>query len=487
MPLPLNKTGREAGRLMILLLSYALVAMWSSPWLSGLGYDKEVFQYMGMAMAQGDIPYLDAFDHKPPIIFLVNRLGYLLTPGSIWGVFAVLHLTGAAAALYFYRLSRQMLASPWLAMAITMVYIGMSNHPDLLLGGNLTRQLAAFFVVFISYLIFARPDSAQRGMRIGILCGLLFFTQQNELLAAGVLVGTWAIFADEAWKIRSIQEIMRRMGWLMAGVAIPVMLMGLLILWWGNEAEFFEQAFLFNLNSYLEESPFYVRLWQTLKQALSLSRTVWLLPSLVVAILFNLWRKKSIDIRIIAVCLALLVQVVSTSLSGRAFEHYYLMFIPYLCLLWMFSLDSASWRYEKAAPVLVGVLLLCQLALSYGPLRQKQVHDAEIMATLTEAISSERNRPGQFYSFDPTYLRVNVQLGIVSPSRWIYVHFTNTAYDPDGAIIREVADDLLRAKTRFVLIGQQRIPEYPEVAALLGRDYESKMVLDGMELFERKE
>ena len=40
--------------------------------------DAGLFEYFGFAMSKGDVPYLNIFDHKGPVIFLVNYLGYAL-------------------------------------------------------------------------------------------------------------------------------------------------------------------------------------------------------------------------------------------------------------------------------------------------------------------------------------------------------------------------------------------------------------------------
>ena len=36
------------------------------------------FEYFGFAMTKGDVPYLNIFDHKGPVIFFLNYLGYAL-------------------------------------------------------------------------------------------------------------------------------------------------------------------------------------------------------------------------------------------------------------------------------------------------------------------------------------------------------------------------------------------------------------------------
>ena len=37
-------------------------------------------------MAEGKLPYRDLFDHKGPLLYLIQRVGIGLTPGSYIGV-----------------------------------------------------------------------------------------------------------------------------------------------------------------------------------------------------------------------------------------------------------------------------------------------------------------------------------------------------------------------------------------------------------------
>ena len=46
--------------------------------------DASNFEYFGYAMRKGDIPYTQIFDHKGPMIFLINYIGYLI--GGPFGV-----------------------------------------------------------------------------------------------------------------------------------------------------------------------------------------------------------------------------------------------------------------------------------------------------------------------------------------------------------------------------------------------------------------
>src|SRR5215212_5827918 len=48
--------------------------------------DSGVFLYLGLRFLNGDIPYRDVWDHKPPLIYFVDALGLIITPHALWGV-----------------------------------------------------------------------------------------------------------------------------------------------------------------------------------------------------------------------------------------------------------------------------------------------------------------------------------------------------------------------------------------------------------------
>ena len=47
-------------------------------WPGYCGYDSAIFQTIGKYWAQGSVPYRDLFDHKGPLIFFIDMLGYWL-------------------------------------------------------------------------------------------------------------------------------------------------------------------------------------------------------------------------------------------------------------------------------------------------------------------------------------------------------------------------------------------------------------------------
>src|ERR1044071_9246058 len=69
--------------------------------------DSGVFLYVGWRLLNGDIPYRDVWDHKPPLIYFVDALGIALTPGSLWGIWILQLFFIFFTLLFVYKLLDQ--------------------------------------------------------------------------------------------------------------------------------------------------------------------------------------------------------------------------------------------------------------------------------------------------------------------------------------------------------------------------------------------
>ena len=67
--------------------------------------DSSAFLYIGKRMAEGKLPYRDLFDHKGPLLYLIQRVGIGLTPGSYIGVWILELVSMMISAWYMQKLA----------------------------------------------------------------------------------------------------------------------------------------------------------------------------------------------------------------------------------------------------------------------------------------------------------------------------------------------------------------------------------------------
>ena len=185
----------------------ALVLLQTSPWVTQTpGNDAGIFLYFGSEILKGKLPFVDLWDHKPPLVFYLNALGLALGNASRWGVWAIEVIAlGLGSACAFFFLRRYFRAWP-AALAVSGLLL---NLAFVLEGGNLTEEYALSFQL-VALLLFAREEDSSRpgwyGLGLGALMGGAFLLKQTMIgvwLVMGVYLLAGAVFTRRrrAWAV----------------------------------------------------------------------------------------------------------------------------------------------------------------------------------------------------------------------------------------------------------------------------------------------
>ena len=121
----------------VLRFSYSTSFVWPGYY----GYDSAIFQFIGRAWAGGTVPYAGLFDHKGPLIFFIDMLGWLIHGRA--GILVVQTLSLAVTAWGLYRLGREYLPRPWAlgAAGLALVYLARTFDE-----GNMTEEYSLPFL-----------------------------------------------------------------------------------------------------------------------------------------------------------------------------------------------------------------------------------------------------------------------------------------------------------------------------------------------------
>ena len=80
--------------LLMVLVAFAFLLLYSfstSPLYVNEGMDSCVFKTIGLGILNGKVPYVDIFDHKGPLLYIIEFVGDALAGfGGIWIIELVL-------------------------------------------------------------------------------------------------------------------------------------------------------------------------------------------------------------------------------------------------------------------------------------------------------------------------------------------------------------------------------------------------------------
>ena len=149
----LSFTLRAAIYILLFLLSAALteliLSVSTSPLYSDYCRDSAMFQTIGKYWTEGYLPYVDLFDHKGPLIFFIDALGYAI--GGKAGLFALQVVFFAGAEFAAYRLLRCRLpraASLVFALLLPFFLMPVWEEGNMIEEYSLLPLFVAFFCMY---------------------------------------------------------------------------------------------------------------------------------------------------------------------------------------------------------------------------------------------------------------------------------------------------------------------------------------------------
>jgi hypothetical protein len=308
--------------------------------------DSGVFLYVGWRLINGDIPYKDVWDHKPPLIYFLNALGLTLTPDSLWGVWAIQFLFIFLAIFWVYKtLDKEFGIIP----AIASIIILTSGLLNVMEEGNVTEEYALVFQSLCLWLFTKAKDNNypyRNSFWIGLCGGLAFYFKQTTIgvwLAYGVLL-TLIRFRQRKWPVRDFL-------YLTAGWLIPVIVFVIYFYFNGALRDFWEQAFAYNFLYINKFEGFRNLLRVFIKGFAFLGRGGVLYFAIAgwLAAAIYLWLEqkdllKKSNLLIFLAVIVFPIEIFLITLSGRSILHYYLTPLPGMAILsGIFIFIIAQW------------------------------------------------------------------------------------------------------------------------------------------------
>lgn len=380
---------------LILFLLLLLNLRWS-PSFRTLDGDAGLYAYMGSAILDGQLPYRDAWELKPPLGFYLNALAVLVlghTPWAIWWL-NVLSLSVTIVALYC--VVRRVYGGLPAGAAILLFSLAVMI-PAIFQGGNF-MEIYAFLpqvLVFGAAYGFFVSQRPRWVFVTGLLTGLAFMTKQPTIgmgLAAFGMIFLTSLLQHQLKPLLRI--CLAYAGGVLAAVLLPAA-------YWavqGAGESFLDAVLLHGLAFAGARASF----------GYALKHTVWqVFPTLLISKLYALaalvgllhlggqarwylaqvWRRPSrvappapsaVELAGLVPLAALPLELIFASLGGRNFGHYYLTMIPAVVLgislgVWKLSLvllvphnaqRSKPWRAAAWGVLVLGALVWAGAAVA---------------------------------------------------------------------------------------------------------------------------
>lgn len=306
-----------------LLLEAAALSMQTTntPWrFSGAGVDSSVFRYVALVMHRGGMPYLDTFDHKGPLVYIINYLGMRI---SFWrGLWLFEFLAILVLCFFLYRIARVFL--DWIPSHFVVLSTA-SLLPLYLQGGNLVEEWALPFIAFATWVFFDffRTRSISYTRIAG--CGL---SLASVLMLRPNMISTWIICVPYALYYLIIYERRELCKCSVAFVTGLLIVLVPILFWLASNAAldaFIDDYLVFNFSYSAGHGA---SLFQNTLDRIGVALHFLNNPIILFSFFVPLVSKSSrTSYRIICI-INILLGIATISMSGYQFNHYGMVLLP---------------------------------------------------------------------------------------------------------------------------------------------------------------
>ncbi len=382
--------------------------------------DYSVYQYVARVMSEGGMPYRDTFDHKGPVFYLVNWLGYWIHPE--YGMWILDFLLMFGTVVYAYKISNKVLNKKESFFVTTVVLSGVSAWGYWI--GNTPETFILFFLMMTMY-FFMQYAECQKLTNKQILS--VGFSSALALLSKPTFLAMFFILV-----IRVLYETIKRKDfaflkrclWMFS---VPFFGVTALVIVWlvinGAFAECINQYVIFNMK-YQSASKKDI-LYTAYK---FLERPTTLLGLFCVWINFMRWNEYTDKVKrlLIGTYAAWSLVFYVSVMPGRWFQQYTVMYYPMILIVVLFALkDIDKWFKEDGHKKIIAAIILIMLAVNVLLPNTKEIvanirNYTKAVKTKTEVIDYFNNNPGEY------------EIAVVSPDdNWVYLqtgHASATKY-----------------------------------------------------------
>lgn len=430
--------------------------------------DSSVFKYIGSVMAKGEVPYLDTFDHKGLLLYIINYIGYTISPNI--GVWLIELFFISLSTFFAYKLARkftnkiQALFSTIISFSLISIYFE---------GGNLTEEYALLFQLIslnIFFDFFINPKNylnkeINKSLKIkfnykffnlyiflnGICFSEIIFLRAN-------MISIWMVFPLMVLifciKRKYFSELIKFIISFLCGILFASLPLILYLIKYDALKSFIDSYFIFNMQysqatTFLEKVASFIHFTNT---------PITVIALLIILIKIVIQKKNKEDYFFnLGYYIYMGVTLLLTSISGNIYNHYGMFILPMLIYpyaLLFKELDTIKLR-KTGINLIISFGLICFIGLPFiFQLSEKCLMD----------FKNRNNEPftNEFIEYVKNNTKEDDLISVFGNSNYIY-NLTNRrsaskySYQiPIADISKEIADeyfnDLLVNKPKIIII-----------------------------------
>jgi hypothetical protein len=463
------------------------------------GGDSCTFMTIAQGLLHGKLPYVDYFDNKGPLLFLIDGLGLL--SGGFTGVWFVEFVMMFVSVLFAWKTARVFAGMLPSLLSTGFAFLILTRFFE---GGNLTEEYALPFMFIALYLFtgfyFKEQDgngeNCCRFVVIGACMGATLMLRPNMFSLWGGFLS--ALFVVEALQ-KQIRLFWKQLLYFTAGIATALVPVVVFLLITSSLDDCVEQYILYNF-VYIEAGESVPGL-SVASLALSVIHAVnnAIFP-LIVAVI---WLLRNDNKRreygyFAGYMLSLLVSFLLLSMSRRGFAHYNIVLVPFYVPAFAYSSDKFFGLFASLKGRVVRLLVPTFLVFLFFNSRITETIRGIYALTKSET----KKECAEFGREINKHTGENSTISVLGYNCWVYLYtqcrpvskYISSPSEISKTIQNEFLADIFKGQPDIIVVPltdsvcdeKFRHEPYSQVFSLIEESYEELFKANGCVVFKHR-
>lgn len=356
---------------LLILFSFIILSILlrlSAFFQSTFDHDESLYLLVANSLLQGNVPYTDVWDNKPPGIYFLYALGLLIFGNNIISIrFFTCILVGCTCFL-LYCLGKKITNNEILGLIAGIIYAVFSLE-----NGGLAANTEIFFTPFVVlgfYLLFCleitpeKQISQQKITLISIGLSLGIGLQIKQVVLFDFLAILIILSLRLWWNKKSltqplIKEIVQCFTWLILGFIMPTILIIISFTIAGHFNEYWYANFTANSKRVGNESFAIMTLIYALFIQLKVNFFLWLCLILTPFYMLTASIKSRKELTYLTIWF--IMSFLGVAAPKSFFTHYFLQLLPSFSLISAYIITESIWKIQnipKLNKIIILILIL---------------------------------------------------------------------------------------------------------------------------------
>ena len=217
-------------------------------------YDVNAFFTVGKSILAGKIPYLDLFEQKGPLLYLIYAIAALISNHSFLGVFLLEIISLTFFFYYIEKIINLYLEEKFSYLLIPILACLILSSRSFTHGGSCEEFTFAFLIVIVYYFLkYLKTNqiSNKQTLLIGILTGIIFWMKYTLI---GFSLGFCLVVLIKEGKEKKGKVLLEKIGFFLLGFLITTIPIIIYFFIHHGLSKLIDVYFLFNMKSYAKDS-----------------------------------------------------------------------------------------------------------------------------------------------------------------------------------------------------------------------------------------